>query len=66
VIQGAWIGGFSTRPVDEVVQAMGLSGISKSQVSKLCRAGSAIPTIHNGALDVVPRVPLQLPHDSVL
>src|SRR5262252_1265034 len=37
VIQEAWIGGVSTRRVDELVQAMGLSGISKSQVSKLCR-----------------------------
>jgi putative transposase len=28
VIQEAWIGGVSTRRVDELVQAMGLSGIS--------------------------------------
>src|SRR6201989_335425 len=38
VIQEAWIGGVSTRRVDELVQAMGLSGISKSQVSKLCKS----------------------------
>jgi len=37
VIQEAWIGGVSTRRVEELVQAMGLSGISKSQVSKLCK-----------------------------
>ena len=37
VIQEAWIGGVSTRKVDDLVQAMGLSGISKSTVSKLCR-----------------------------
>lgn len=37
VIQEAWIGGVSTRRVDELVQAMGLCGISKSQVSKLCK-----------------------------
>ena len=37
VIQEAWIGGISTRRVDELVQAMGLSGISKSTVSKLCK-----------------------------
>ncbi|BAI74141.1 transposase (plasmid) [Azospirillum sp. B510] len=37
VIQEAWIGGVSTRCVDELAQAMGLSGISKSTVSKLCR-----------------------------
>src|SRR5690349_23158711 len=37
VIQEAWIGGVSTRRVDDLVQAMGLAGISKSQVSKLCK-----------------------------
>ena len=37
VIQEAWISGVSTRRVDDLVQAMGLSGISKSTVSKLCR-----------------------------
>ena len=36
VIQEAWIAGVSTRRVDELVQAMGMSGISKSQVSRLC------------------------------
>ena len=37
VIQEAWINGVSTRRVDDLVQAMGLNGISKSQVSKLCK-----------------------------
>src|SRR4051795_2837351 len=37
VIQEAWIGGVSTRRIDDLVQAMGLTGISKSQVSKLCK-----------------------------
>ena len=37
VIQEAWINGVSTRRVDDPVQAMGLSGISKSTVSKLCK-----------------------------
>jgi len=37
VVQEAWIGGVSTRRVDELVQAMGLSGISRSTVSKLCK-----------------------------
>jgi transposase-like protein len=37
VIQEAWIGGVSTRQVDYLVQAMGLSGSSKSQASKLCK-----------------------------
>ncbi len=37
VIQEAWIGGVSTRRVDDLVQAMGLAGIGKSTVSKLCK-----------------------------
>jgi transposase-like protein len=34
VIQEAWIGGVSTRRVDDLLQAMGLSGISKSQARR--------------------------------
>src|SRR5207342_656097 len=37
VIQEAWVSGVSTRRVDDLVQAMGLAGISKSTVSKLCK-----------------------------
>jgi transposase-like protein len=36
VIQEAWLQGVSTRSVDDLVQAMGCSGISKSEVSRLC------------------------------
>jgi putative transposase len=36
VIQEAYIQGISTRSVDELVKAMGMSGISKSQVSRPC------------------------------
>jgi transposase-like protein len=36
VIQEAYIQGISTRSVDDLVRAMGMSGISKSQVSRLC------------------------------
>ncbi len=36
VVQEAYVQGVSTRRVDELVQALGLSGISKSQVSVLC------------------------------
>src|SRR5579863_9231649 len=36
VIQEAYIQGVSTRSVDALVQAMGMGGISKSQVSRLC------------------------------
>jgi transposase-like protein len=38
VIQQAWVGGVSTRKMDELVKAMGCEGISKSQVSELCQA----------------------------
>lgn len=36
VIQEAYVQGVSTRSVDDLVKAMGGSGISKSQVSRLC------------------------------
>ena len=36
VIQEAYVHGISTRSVDDLVKAMGASGISKSQVSRLC------------------------------
>ena len=36
VIQEAYIQGISTRSVDDLVKSLGMSGISKSQVSRLC------------------------------
>jgi transposase-like protein len=36
VIQEAYVQGISTRSVDDLVKAMGMSGVSKSQVSRLC------------------------------
>ena len=36
VVQEAYVQGVSTRRVDDLVQALGLRGISKSQVSRLC------------------------------
>ncbi|MGK7865616.1 IS256 family transposase [Falsiroseomonas sp. E2-1-a4] len=36
VIQEAYIQGISTRSVDDLVRAMGMEGVSKSQVSRLC------------------------------
>ena len=36
MIQEAYIQGISTRSVDDLVKAMGMTGISKSQVSRLC------------------------------
>ena len=41
VIQEAYIQGISTRSVDDLVKAMGMSGISKSQVSRLCESAFA-------------------------
>ena len=37
MIQEAYIHGISTRSVDDLVQAMGATGVSKSQVSRLCQ-----------------------------
>src|SRR6202171_4098273 len=36
VVQEAYIQGISTRRVDDLVQALGMQGISKSQVSRMC------------------------------
>lgn len=36
MVQEAYVQGVSTRSVDDLVQALGMSGISKSQVSRLC------------------------------
>jgi putative transposase len=36
VVQEAYVQGVSTRRVDDLVQALGMQGISKSQVSRLC------------------------------
>jgi len=36
VIQEAYIQGVSTRSVDDLVKALGMGGVSKSQVSRLC------------------------------
>jgi putative transposase len=37
VIQEAYVHGVSTRAVDDLVQAMGMAGISKSEVSRICQ-----------------------------
>jgi putative transposase len=52
VIQEAYIQGISTRSVDELVKALGMSGVSKSHVSRLCggdrRAGENVPGAATG------------------
>jgi transposase-like protein len=37
VIQTAYVKGVSTRKVDDLVQALGLSGVDKSKVSRICK-----------------------------
>ena len=36
VVQEAYVHGVSTRKVDDLVKALGLDGISKSEVSRIC------------------------------
>ena len=36
MVQQAYVQGISTRSADDLIQAMGMTGISKSQVSRLC------------------------------
>ena len=38
VIQEAYVGGMSTRRVDDLVRALGIEGISRSEVSRICAA----------------------------
>src|SRR4029450_3169859 len=38
VVQEAYVHGVSTRKVDELMKALGLDGISKSEVSRVCAA----------------------------
>jgi len=56
VIQEAYIQGISTRSVDDLVKAMGMSGISKSQVSRLCEEidGSAAGADFRGPAPIFP------------
>lgn len=37
VVQEAYVQGVSTRRVDDLVRALGMEGISKSQVPRLCQ-----------------------------
>ena len=38
VVQSAYVEGVSTRKVDHLLQSLGLTGIDKSQVSRICKA----------------------------
>ena len=55
VIQEAYVQGISTRSVDDLVKALGMSGISKSQVSRLCaEIDDKIATFLNRPLGACP------------
>jgi transposase-like protein len=52
VVQKAYVQGVSTRSVDELVQPMGMTGISKSHVSRLCgKIDDKVQTFLNRPLD---------------
>jgi putative transposase len=54
VIQQAYIEGVSTRKVDDLVQALGLSGIDKSTVSRICQElDTAVTAFRTRPLDGV-------------
>jgi putative transposase len=42
VVQSAYVEGVSTRKVDDLVQALGLTGIDKSSVSRMCQELEAV------------------------
>ncbi|TWA63992.1 mutator family transposase [Azospirillum brasilense] len=48
VIQEAYVHGISTRSVDDLVKALGMGGISKSQISRLCEEIGADGVAGNG------------------
>jgi hypothetical protein len=51
-IQEAYVHGVSTRSVDDLVKAMGMSGVSKSQVSRLCaELDERVGTFLNRSID---------------
>jgi putative transposase len=53
VIQEVYVHGVSTRAVDDLVQAMGASGISKSQVSRLCaELDERVGTFHSRSASI--------------
>jgi hypothetical protein len=64
VIQEAYVQGISTRSVDDLVKAMGMSGISKSQVSRLCEEiDGKVKSFLNRPLEGSAYTPTALPLD---
>ena len=61
VVMEAYVHGVSTRSVDDLVEAMGGTGISKSEVSRICAGlDETVVTFRTRALDHV-EFPLHLP-----
>ena len=58
VVREAYVNGVSTRKVDRLVEQLGISGMGKDQVSRLCRgprrAGSGLPRAPAGGRLPVP------------
>ena len=53
VIQSAYVAGVSTRKVDNLVQALGLTGVDKSKVSRICQElDEAVTAFRNRPLEV--------------
>jgi transposase-like protein len=53
VIQSAYVEGVSTRKVDDLVQALGLTGIDKSKVSRICKElDEGVTAFRNRPLEV--------------
>ncbi len=52
VVTEAYVKGVSTRKVDDLVKALGIDGISKSEVSRICKAlDSEVEAFRNRAID---------------
>ena len=70
VIQEACIHGVSTRSVDDLVKALGMSGVSKSQVSRLCeeideRVSAFLDRPIEGCAVVAPLVRATMAHGPI-
>lgn len=54
VVMEAWVNGVSTRAVDDLIQALGGTGISKSEVSRICAAlDEEVGKFRTGRLDAI-------------
>jgi putative transposase len=67
VVTEAYVKGISTRRVDDLVKALGIDGISKSEVSRICRAlDKDVHSFRNRPIDVeIPYVWLDATYHKV-